>query len=268
MATLSTVATEARRLDPDRFLGALFAPDPLREDLWSLIAFDGTLAEVPASVSEPGLGLIRLQWWRESIVSAANPDATSPQPVIAALAEAISRHQLTPDVFEPLLAARERELEGPPPADMAELEQHIDILADAFSRIALHIAGAASQATHEAVARISGAHALVRLAFTVPACASHGRLHLPPAEGVHPDFQGMAAAIERICARARTRLVEARAMRPTVDRAAMSLLLPAVLIEARLNALAAAAFDPYRVHVNPSATRILRLAWASVRARY
>ncbi len=268
MATLSNVAAEARRLDPDRFLGALFASDPAREELWALVALDGMLAEVSASGREPALGFIRLQWWRDSIAAATGAGAGSPQPVISALTGAINRHRLGPDAFEPLLAARERELEGEPPADLAQLDQHIDILANAFARIALRMAGAPSQAAYEATTRISGAHALVQLAFTVPARAAHGRSHLPAAEGGRASTHGTAAAIEGLCARARMRLAEARALRPAIESAAMPLLLPAVLIESRLNALAAAGFDPYRVQVHPSALRVLRLAWASLRARY
>ncbi len=65
-----------------------------------------------------------------------------------------------------------------------------------------------------------------------------------------------------------TLLAEARAMRSAVDRAALPLLLPAGLLETRIDALAAAGFDPYRVAVHRPPMRGLRLAWAAVRARY
>ena len=51
--------------DYDRYLSALFAPACRREALFALIAFNHEIARIPEAVSEPMLGRIRLQWWRE-----------------------------------------------------------------------------------------------------------------------------------------------------------------------------------------------------------
>ena len=56
-----------RRADRDRFLCALAAPSHLRPDLITLYAFNAELAGIADKVSEPMLGLIRLQWWRDAL---------------------------------------------------------------------------------------------------------------------------------------------------------------------------------------------------------
>ena len=57
----------ARKADPDRAIAALFAPPDTRDDLFALFAFNAELARIADQVTEPGLGAIRLQWWREGI---------------------------------------------------------------------------------------------------------------------------------------------------------------------------------------------------------
>ncbi len=56
-----------RNRDHDRYLCALYAPDKARDGLIVLLAFNNELAEVNDKVSEPMLGEIRLQWWRDAI---------------------------------------------------------------------------------------------------------------------------------------------------------------------------------------------------------
>ena len=64
---LSLCAQEVRRHDWDRYLFTLFAPADVREDLFTILAFNTEIARIPDMVSEPLLGQIRLQWWQDSI---------------------------------------------------------------------------------------------------------------------------------------------------------------------------------------------------------
>src|ERR671926_643162 len=56
-----------RDADKDRFLAALFAPEPARRGLLALYAFNVEVSRVRDRVSEPLPGEIRLQWWRDAI---------------------------------------------------------------------------------------------------------------------------------------------------------------------------------------------------------
>ena len=66
-----TVRRIARSGDPDRALAALFAPRETRADLLALYAFNVELARIAEQVTEPELGAIRLQWWREALARAS-----------------------------------------------------------------------------------------------------------------------------------------------------------------------------------------------------
>src|SRR6201984_811294 len=67
---LSPVAALVRRHDHDRYQTVLFAPAARREALFALYAFNYEIARVRESVTQPMLGQIRLQWWRENIGAA------------------------------------------------------------------------------------------------------------------------------------------------------------------------------------------------------
>jgi len=66
---MSEVEAIVRDHDRDRYLSTFFAPDDRRPHLLALYAFNAEVVKVRDSVSEPTLGLIRLQWWRDTITS-------------------------------------------------------------------------------------------------------------------------------------------------------------------------------------------------------
>jgi len=70
--SVSYVAGEVRRHDRDRFLTTLFVSPENRADLWALYAFNAEIARIPGSVSEPMLGRIKVQWWRDVITAIAD----------------------------------------------------------------------------------------------------------------------------------------------------------------------------------------------------
>ena len=76
----------AQRLDRDRYLADLFAPARGAPHLFALHAFNAEVARVRDAVSEPTLGEIRLQWWRDAIASGDGGG----NPVAAALIETIA----------------------------------------------------------------------------------------------------------------------------------------------------------------------------------
>ena len=65
------VLGEVRAADRDRFLAALFAPEPQRRGLLALLAFDHELSRTRNVTREPMLARIRLEWWREAVAEAA-----------------------------------------------------------------------------------------------------------------------------------------------------------------------------------------------------
>ncbi|MCT4657096.1 MAG: squalene/phytoene synthase family protein [Cohaesibacter sp.] len=61
-----------RKLDPLRHFMALTAGETHRDDLIAFYAFLGEIERIPMQVTEPAMGEIRLQWWRDIIAQGAD----------------------------------------------------------------------------------------------------------------------------------------------------------------------------------------------------
>lgn len=142
------VLDSVRETDRDRFLAALFAPEPARRDLLALLAFDHELARTRTVTQEPLLARIRLEWWREASVEAAGTGKPRAQPIVDALTEAARRQGLSEQAFAALIEAREEEIEGVldvarTGAALADLQLAVLGVGDSASRAAAHAVGAA-----------------------------------------------------------------------------------------------------------------------------
>ncbi|RCL78128.1 MAG: hypothetical protein DBW69_01695 [PS1 clade bacterium] len=67
MQDIAIFRDELRSLDGDLFLCHLFTPEHQRTDMLTLYSIYADSARIPFIVSEPMLGAIRYQWWREVI---------------------------------------------------------------------------------------------------------------------------------------------------------------------------------------------------------
>lgn len=65
---------ELRGKDYERFLICLFTPLACRDDIAALFLFNAELAQIRDQVTEPILGQIRLQWWREALDKLGTPE--------------------------------------------------------------------------------------------------------------------------------------------------------------------------------------------------
>ena len=102
----SSLSELVRRADPDRYLTTLFAPARARPALLVLYAFNNELARAREVTREPGLALIRLQWWREVVEGAARSHEVA-TPLSAALESgALARADLLA-----MIEAREEEVD-------------------------------------------------------------------------------------------------------------------------------------------------------------
>jgi phytoene synthase len=102
-----------RQADRDRFLAALFVPEPQRRDLLVLLAFDHELARTRTVTREPMVARIRLQWWREVAAEAGGSGTPRGQPIVESLSETVRRHRIAPERLVAMIDAREEEIDGP-----------------------------------------------------------------------------------------------------------------------------------------------------------
>jgi phytoene synthase len=137
-----------RAADRDRFLGALFAPEPARSDLLALLAFDHELARTRSVTREPMLARIRLEWWREAASEAAGTGKPRAQPIVESLSETARRHRLRLQDLVALIDAREEEIEGP-----------LDVLraGHALADLELSVLGVGDEASRRAARAVAAA---------------------------------------------------------------------------------------------------------------
>ena len=74
--------------DEDRWLAARYAGDDGRRKLFALYAFLVEIKRVPGAVSEPPLGEIRLQWWRDALQEIRDGKTPRAHPVVQEIAVA------------------------------------------------------------------------------------------------------------------------------------------------------------------------------------
>jgi phytoene synthase len=182
-AGLSYAAALVRRLDRDRYLTALFAPAARRESLMALYAFNSEVARIREAVSEPMMGLIRLQWWRDAIGESYDGTLRRRHPVLEVLAQTIAAHGLPRAPFDRLLDAREQDVGGEPIERLEALVAYAAGTSGTLMSLALDVlATGASQAqtsVAEAARQLGVAWALVGLLRAVPFHARARRLYLP-----------------------------------------------------------------------------------------
>jgi NADH dehydrogenase [ubiquinone] 1 alpha subcomplex assembly factor 6 len=269
-----------RHHDHDRFQTALFAPARSRESLFALYAFNYEVARVRETVSEPVLGQIRVQWWRESIAAAFDGGAVRHHIVVEALTAVIRACALTRAHFDRLVDAREGDLGEMPWASLAALEDYAEATSARLVYLALESLGVREPAANEAAFHIGTAYALAGVLRAMPFQARAGRLIIPSdiAEQTQLDTNdyralrrtpALRAATEAIVAVAFGHLAAARAHRRSIAHAALPALLPAIVAERSLARLKRAGFDPFDpALVAPDTMQSWRLAIGSLRNRF
>lgn len=119
-SALEYCALQVRTFDADRYLIAIAAPKEFRTALFALYAFNLEISKTRETVSEPMLGHIRLQWWREAIEGIYQGTPRNHE-VVQALAFVIQNYGLTRQYFEEMIDGREFDLEDRAPNDISEL---------------------------------------------------------------------------------------------------------------------------------------------------
>ena len=275
-----SVAALVRRHDRDRYQTALFAPAGRREALLALYAFNYEIARVRESVTEPMLGLIRLQWWREVLDAAYAGTPPRQHPVVLPLAAAIRDFGLSRGPFGRLIDSRERDLADEPPASLAALEDYAEASAAPLVQLALEVLGARAPPPDDIARPLGIGYALSGLLRAMPFHARAGRSYIPAdiaqREGLDArDYlagqttPALRAAVREIAEVAVRHLRAAREYRAAIPRSAIAALLPAIVAGRFLARLRRAGYDPFApVLPTPDPRQIWQLALSALLARF
>lgn len=230
-------ARELRQQDTDRWLTTLLAPDRHRPALTALYAFNAEIARAREVVSQPMIGQIRLQWWREAWrgIAAGTPRQ---HPVVLAL-HAHCRDIAGSADLQMLIDARERDMDPAPVADMVALCRYAEGTSAPLMRLAAELLGVpVNDELHHLTDRAGTAFALAGLLRSVPFFARQQRVYLPtdrladrglPPEAVYQqgNTAGIRTVIAEVACRAEELLAEAAQVK--LDRKVLPALLPAAL---------------------------------------
>ena len=270
----------ARAGDPDRAIATLFAPPSVRDDLFALYAFNAELARIADQVTEPGLGAIRLQWWREAIERAAAGEVVG-HPVADAFGQVLARRALSRERIARLIDARSFDIGESVMPDTRTLDAYLFDTTGGLFALAAEITGTEGE-KRDMVAEAGGrGYGLVRVMRGLPVLAAKGRTYLPAdalvRHGTSPQAifagetgEGLKTLLAAMRVRARDALKEAefhlfgQGMTGVgLGEAGRTAFLPLCLVEPYLAALEKVR-DPLReiARINP----LYRL-WRLMRAR-
>ena len=107
-----------RRLEEDRWLAACYLTLAARRRVIALTAIHCELRRIPGAVTEPPLGEIRFQWWREALDELLAGEPPRAHPVIAFAAETKVVTASSRKTIEGAIDAGAETLYAPPGADI------------------------------------------------------------------------------------------------------------------------------------------------------
>ena len=142
MADLNLMTREAlKKADPDRFRAALMADAQGRQDLLILYAFHYELSKVPDVTSEPMLGQIRYEWWREAVDEIYTGREVRRHEISTPLAELLRRTDVPRFWIDRLIDGRARDLDPQPFKDMDAARDYARQTSGQLLQIAVKVLG-------------------------------------------------------------------------------------------------------------------------------
>jgi 15-cis-phytoene synthase len=254
-----------KRDDRDRWFANLFLPARLRPHVNALYAFSLEIARVRQLVSEPALGEIRFQWWREVLAG----EGEAAHPVAAALLDTMARFNLPREPFLGLIDARLFDLYDAPMPSVTVLEAYATATAGSLFRLAATILGAADD---NAAADHAGiAYAVTGLLRAMPWHLAAGQIYVPldllAAHGL--DAAGLRAARDKPAFLAALTDLRALARRHlgafAAAGAGTGAYLPLALCEPYLREMERFGYDPFASRIDLPEWRRLWLLWRAAR---
>lgn len=155
----------------------MFLSADLREDVWAVLAFNHEIAKTREVVSESTLGLIRLQWWRDSIAEIYEGQDVKEHEVLKPLAQAIKRHDLPREEFDHLVYAREFDLEDVLPGNVEGLLNYCEFTTAPLLRLIVKITG--NDPSQEVIQPVAMNYGLSGVLRATAEFAAQRRFYLP-----------------------------------------------------------------------------------------
>jgi phytoene synthase len=263
-------AALARENARDQWLGALYAPAGSRDALFALACFDHEIRQARLRARDPNLAALRLAWWREAALGAADSGAAG-SPAALALRAAIAAFALPSRAIEAMLDARLTEIAPPLNFTLAAFELYAAESEGARLRLSSRIAaGGRDLDAAEASAPAGLALGLARMLAGLGSQAEPGPTLFPgdvaerhgatraDIEARRPSA-GVVGAAAELRALARERLAEAEGRLRASPPAILPAFVPLGTLKLDLDTLERNAQRPFD---RPAEASALRRQWA------
>jgi 15-cis-phytoene synthase len=249
-----------RREDPDRWFAALFVPEERRPHVHALYAFNLEIARVRRLVSEPLLGEIRFQWWRE-VLTGERANEAAANPVAEALVDTLARCDLPSTPLLAIIDARLFDLYDAPMPTLEALEAYCKAtVARLFQCVALILDPDAGADPSNAAHHAGVAYAFTGLMRALPWHGATGQVYLPQdvlsrhgalVEAVQAGISSPALcdALAELRGLARQHLAKFAACKEARSGSAAAAFLPASLCEAYLRQMDKSGYEPFETMI-------------------
>ncbi|MGH1418352.1 MAG: squalene/phytoene synthase family protein [Hyphomicrobiaceae bacterium] len=272
----------ARSYAYEGYLGALLAPRNVRDDLVVLAAFLGEMARIPFLVSEPTLGDIRLQWWRDWLAGLGAQATPTGNQLADAFGQVIIRHHLPRDQLDALLDARGDDGYPTIQRSLSEYEAYLQATTGSGLSLAARICGIeATPAFNSLIANATEAVGTVVVLRRLPRHVSREQWPLPitidrataplqshtllPDDFIDNSATERQASIVSAIQSARAAHRRAKSQMRAASKAERGIILELALVEPYLRVLDDPNFDPTRqvAEISPlaMASRVLIGKW-------
>ncbi|KAK0221836.1 isoprenoid synthase domain-containing protein [Armillaria fumosa] len=252
-----------RKNDYESFLVSPFYPPELRPAYFALKAFSVDLATVQDTVSNPMIGQLRMQFWRDAIKSFS--DGSPPRhPIALALYDACQRTHLPAYHLKRIIDARDAELYSSDHLTTDSLTAHAEATSSTLLYLLLSLFSASSSSTlSHAASHLGISQTFATLLRALPFHAANGRMIIPAEltakHGVvqedvfrkGADAPGIEDAVFELATLANDHLQTARSMfkedgfEGKVPRAVMPVFMAGVSVASNLTRLEKANFNAF-----------------------
>ena len=268
----------ARQFEFERYIAATLAPSPTRLALIALAAYAADLQRIAANATQPMLGEIRLQWWRDSLQLIEKGNRIG-SPLADALAAAIKTYELPVAMLVAMSEARAFDLYDDPMPDEASFDGYLSKTEAIPFELALRVLGmpaGEAGAISTPAGRIFG---MTRILARLPALAASGHVPLPVtllsvhgvsaemlASGAYPE--AVRSLVAFLIGEIRQAMAELRPRFAALSRHQRVALLPLAVVSPYLTSIQRSKRDPARdtAELAPLA-RVWRIAIARVLGR-
>ncbi|VAX04580.1 Phytoene synthase [hydrothermal vent metagenome] len=241
------------KYDHDRYLTILYSPAEKRSALFALYAFNYEISKIREVVSEPMLGEIRLQWWREAIEGIFQGDMRNHE-VIPTLSAAITQNEICRDSLMTIIDGRAQDLYDEALKNNAELEKYLSQTAGKLSCLAVHILG--QRDIDDLAQRLGIAWGYLGIIRAVPYHLSLKKNYIPAdlmnkyglshAKFLSPDGAAETKSIiQALCHQAQQHLDHITANKGRIETTSRSAFLLTSLARSYLQTIKKADFNPF-----------------------